>query len=264
MNILDTIVAAKRKEVEERKRRQPLDLLERKEHFHRTTFSLAEFLKDPSKTGIIAEFKRKSPSKGIINGTADLREVTAAYARLGASAISILTDEEFFGGSSQDLMAARSLNIPLLRKDFIIDPYQIYEARAIGADVILLIAACLTPEETRKLAMLAAEMQLSVLLELHDEEELGHVNEFTPIVGINNRNLKTFEVNIEKSLEMASKLPPHAIKVAESGIDKIATIQLFRENGFDGFLIGEQFMKAADPAKAFELFIQELKSNKLG
>lgn len=263
MNILDTIVASKRKEVEDRKRRQPLDLLERKPHFFRPTFSLAQFLKDPSKTGIIAEFKRKSPSKGIINGTADVREVTAAYAQSGASAISILTDEEFFGGSSQDLMAARSLNIPLLRKDFIIDPYQIFEAKAIGADVILLIAACLKPEETRNLAMLAAEMQLSVLLELHDEEELGHVNDFTPIIGINNRNLKTFEVNIEKSLEMASRLPSDAIKVAESGIDKIATIQLFKENGFDGFLIGEQFMKAADPAKAFKAFVEEMKVNKV-
>ncbi len=262
MNILDTIVAAKKFEVEERKQIKSLDQLEKEPYFQRNPLSLADFLKDPAKTGIIAEFKRKSPSKGIINGTATVQDVTAAYAKGGASAISILTDERFFGGSIMDLQDARHLGIPLLRKDFIVDPYQIYEAKAIGADIILLIAACLDPKQVISFAALAQELGLSVLLELHDEEELEHVCEYTPIIGINNRNLKTFEVNIEKSLQMASRLPSAALKVAESGIDKVATIKMFRENGFDGFLIGEQFMKAPDPATAFENFINELKEEK--
>ncbi|WP_290792031.1 indole-3-glycerol phosphate synthase TrpC [Flavihumibacter sp. UBA7668] len=261
MNILNTIIAAKRIEVEERKKTTPLNALEKKAFFQRTPLSLASFLKNPDKTGIIAEFKRKSPSKGNINSNADVTQVTGAYARFGASAISVLTDEQFFGGSAQDLEAARQLDIPLLRKDFMIDSYQVYEAKAMGADIILLIAACLKPTEVYELSKLAKELGLSVLLELHDEEELKHVGEFTPIVGINNRNLKTFEVNIEKSLEMASKLPPNCLKVAESGIDKVEMIQLFKKNGFDGFLIGEQFMKASNPAKSFEQFINELNNN---
>ncbi len=245
-------------EVEERKKTTPLNVLEKKAFFQRTPLSLASNLKNPAKTGIIAEFKRKSPSKGNINNNADVAQVTGAYASFGASAVSVLTDEQFFGGSALDLEAARQLDIPLLRKDFMIDSYQIYEAKAMGADIILLIAACLEPAEVYELSKLATELGLSVLLELHDEAELKHVGEFTPIVGINNRNLKTFEVNIEKSLEMASKLPSNCLKVAESGIDKIEMIQLFKKNGFDGFLIGEQFMKAADPARAFEQFVNEL------
>ncbi|WP_290712119.1 indole-3-glycerol phosphate synthase TrpC [Flavihumibacter sp. CACIAM 22H1] len=229
MNILDTIIAAKKIEVEERKAQRPLPILEKEVFFNRTPLSLAQFLKDPARTGIIAEFKRKSPSKGAINTQADVGAVTAAYANCGASAISVLTDESFFGGTADDLRVARQQMVPLLRKDFMIDAYQVYEAKAMGADIILLIAACLGPRQVLDLSRLAQDMGLSVLLELHDESELNHVNEYTPIVGINNRNLKTFEVNIEKSLEMAAKLPAACLKVAESGIDKVDMIRLLNK-----------------------------------
>lgn len=261
MNFLETIIAAKRIELAVRKKQRPVDILEQETLFQRTCFSLSDFLQDPDKTGIIAEFKRRSPSKGLINGTATVQDVTNAYAIHGASAISVLTDEQFFGGTEDDLKAARFNQVPLLRKDFMIDSYQLYEAKAMGADVILLIAACLNPDEVFEMSKLATELGLSVLLELHDESELQHVGEFTPIVGINNRNLKTFEVDIEKSLDMAAKLPSNCLKVAESGIDKVEMIRLFKQHGFSGFLIGEQFMKAENPADAFENFIHELKSN---
>lgn len=259
MNILDTIIAAKRIEVAVRKQQSPAAELEKSEALLRKKISLQQFLLDNSRTGIIAEFKRRSPSKGNINTAADVGAVTKAYTDNGASALSILTDEQFFGGSTADLQAARINNIPILRKDFIIDEYQLLEAKAIGADVILLIAACLSPEEVKTLAKAAHQLDLEVLLELHGEDELAHVNEFTPIVGINNRNLKTFEVDIERSLVMASLLPTNTIKVAESGIDKVENILLFKENGFHGFLMGEFFMKAPDPGLAFRQFVQQLK-----
>lgn len=259
MNILDTIIAAKRIEVAERKQQTPATELEKSSALLRQKISLQQFLLDKTLTGIIAEFKRRSPSKGTINAAADVVAVTKAYADNGAAALSILTDDHFFGGSTGDLLAARINNIPILRKDFIIDEYQLLEAKAMGADVILLIAACLSPEEVKSLAKAAHQLDLEVLLELHGEEELVHVNEFTPIVGINNRNLKTFEVDIERSLVMASLLPASTIKVAESGIDKVENILLFKENGFRGFLMGEFFMKAADPGLAFRQFVQQLK-----
>jgi indole-3-glycerol phosphate synthase len=259
MNILDTIIAHKRTEITERKAALTIQQLERTEEFRRSTFSLAEFLKDENRTGIIAEFKRRSPSKGVINDNADIVEVTRAYAGNGAAALSVLTDEKFFGGTTADLEAARINKIPILRKDFIIDEYQLVEARSMGADVILLIAACLSPGQVKTMAKTATDLGLEVLLELHGEEELDHVCDFTPIVGINNRNLKTFTVDIERSLAMASRLPAHTIKVAESGIDKVENVRLFQEHGFRGFLIGEQFMKSADPAIAFQQFVIALK-----
>lgn len=258
MNILEAIIAEKRIEVELRKKQVPLENLRLSALYNRQGFSLVEFLQSDAHTGIIAEFKRKSPSKGIINDKANVVDVTRAYAANGASALSVLTDHSFFGGSTEDLIAARVNSLPILRKDFIIDEYQLEEARAMGADVILLIAACLSPDEVRKLAKAAQELGLEVLLELHDEEELGHVCEFTPVVGINNRNLKTFTVDIERSLAMASRLPEGTIKVAESGIDSVANIKIFREHGFRGFLIGEHFMKAPDPGKAFADFVADL------
>lgn len=261
MNILDTIVAHKRMEVAARKAGTPAAALEKQEGFNRKVLSLKEFLLNDARTGIIAEFKRKSPSKGLINGTADVVEVTSAYAKY-ASGLSVLTDENFFGGSTADLIAARVNQVPILRKDFIVDEYQILEARAMGADVILLIAACLTPEEVKRLATFATQLGLEVLLELHDEEELAHICDETILVGINNRNLKTFKVDIERSLAMAQRIPDNRIKIAESGINAVENILLFRNNGFRGFLIGENFMKAADPAKAFEDFVQELKAAK--
>ncbi|MFT4024555.1 MAG: indole-3-glycerol phosphate synthase TrpC [Flavihumibacter sp.] len=258
MNILDTIVARKRQEVAERKSVMPIAELERAPAFGRETFSLAKSLLDKDRNGIIAEFKRRSPSKGVINATASVEDVTRAYAGNGAAALSVLTDTDFFGGSTADLVAARSNRIPILRKDFMIDEYQLYEAKAMGADVILLIAACLSPAAVYDLAQKARGLGLEVLLELHAEEELRHINEFTEIVGINNRDLKTFQVDIDRSLRMAAQLPQGVLKVAESGIDKVENVQRFRENGFHGFLIGERFMKAPDPAIAFQQFVAAL------
>jgi indole-3-glycerol phosphate synthase len=170
----------------------------------------------------------------------------------------VLTDEIFFGGSTEDLIKARVNNIPLLRKDFIVDEYQIAEAKAMGADVILLIAACLTPAEVKRLAQFANSLQLEVLLELHDEEELAHICDETVLVGINNRNLKTFAVDIERSLAMAKRIPAGKVKIAESGISSPENIRLFKAHGFRGFLIGENFMKEANPAGAFEQFVKAL------
>jgi indole-3-glycerol phosphate synthase len=218
-------------------------------------------LLDDTRTGIITEFKRKSPSKGIINATADVVTVTSAYANYGASGLSVLTDEQFFGGSTNDLVRARVNEIPILRKDFVIDEYQILEAKAMGADLILLIAACLTPAEVQSLAEFARSLQLEVLLELHAEEELEHICDATELVGINNRNLKTFVVDIERSLNMATRIPAGKIKIAESGINDPANIRLFKEHGFKGFLIGENFMKTPDPGKAFHDFITQLASH---
>lgn len=258
MNILDKIIEYKKKEVAERKERMPVQQLEKQSFFSRRTLSLKQFLLDPSRTGIIAEFKRQSPSKGVINGDADVVAVTSAYANNGASGLSVLTDEQFFGGSTDDLVKARVNEVPILRKDFVIDEYQITEARAMGADLILLIAACLTPAEVKRLAAFARSLQLEVLLELHAEEELEHICDDTELVGINNRNLKTFEVDIERSLKMAENIPAGKIKIAESGISAPANIRLFKQHGFRGFLIGENFMKEKDPGAAFKHFITQL------
>jgi indole-3-glycerol phosphate synthase len=260
MNILDKIIEHKKKEVAERKERVPVQELEQQSFFSRKTLSLKQFLLDDTRTGIIAEFKRKSPSKGIINATADVVTVTSAYAKYGASGLSVLTDEQFFGGSTNDLIQARINQVPILRKDFVIDEYQIVEAKAMGADLILLIAACLTPAEVKRLAEFARSLQLEVLLELHAEEELEHICDATELVGINNRNLKTFVVDIERSLNMAARIPAGKIKIAESGISDPANIRLFKEHDFKGFLIGENFMKTQDPGSAFHNFITQLET----
>ena len=258
MNILDKIIDYKRSEVEERRLEVSTSELEKSFYFTRKTLSLKESLQAGKKTGIIAEFKRRSPSKGIINDKVNVTDVTTAYTENGASALSVLTDENFFGGSNNDLIGARVNEIPILRKDFIIDEYQVIEAKSIGADVILLIAACLTPAEVKRLATFAKKLNLETLLELHDENELGHVCDETKLIGVNNRNLKTFEVNIDQSLKMAEKIPGDKIKIAESGISSVEDILLFRENGFKGFLIGELFMKEEDPAIAFAEFVNAL------
>jgi indole-3-glycerol phosphate synthase len=259
MNILDTIIEEKKIEVSRLKELVPVTVLEQSEFFTRDTFSLKQFLLDETKTGIIAEFKRKSPSKGIINDHSDVVEVTKAYADNGASCLSVLTDVKFFGGTADDLKKARVNDIPILRKDFMIDEYQIVEARAMGADVILLIAACLSPERVKELAIFAKSLQLEVLLEIHNEDELQHICDATEIVGINNRDLKTFTVDINRSLELGKKIPAEKIKIAESGISNIETISTFKTAGFRGFLIGENFMKTPDPTIAFAGFVQQLK-----
>jgi indole-3-glycerol phosphate synthase len=259
MNILDKIIAHKKIEVAAAKALVSLQQLQQSPNFNRTVFSMKQFLLDEAKTGIIAEFKRKSPSKGIINDKATVEEVTAAYTLHGASTLSVLTDEHFFGGSTADIVKARVNNIPILRKDFIVDAYQIAEARAMGADVILLIAACLSPLQVKELATYANSLQLEVLLELHTEEELGHICDETAIVGINNRDLKTFTVDINRSIALSKKIPAGKIKIAESGINSIETIRTFKNEGYHGFLIGENFMKEPDPTIAFAHFVQQLK-----
>ena len=259
MNILDKIIAQKKIEVAAAKEVASLQQLQQSPNFNRPVFSMKQFLLDEGKTGIIAEFKRKSPSKGIINDQVLVEDVTAAYTLHGASALSILTDENFFGGSTADLVKARVNNIPVLRKDFMIDSYQIAEAKAMGADVILLIAACLTPMQVKELATYANSLQLEVLLELHTEDELGHICDETAIIGINNRNLKTFEVDINRSIALSKKIPVDKIKIAESGINNIETIRTFKNEGYQGFLIGENFMKEPDPMIAFAHFVHQLK-----
>jgi indole-3-glycerol phosphate synthase len=258
MNILEQIVAHKKKEVEQRKREVGVTQLEHERMFVRKTYSLKRFITDPTKTGIIAEYKRRSPSKGVINDRDSVESVTRMYAAYGASGISVLTDHTFFGGSLDDLVAARDNDVPLLRKDFMIGEYQVVEAKAYGADVILLIAACLTPAEVKNLAATAKSLELEVLLELHDDSELEHVCDEVDVIGINNRNLKNFEVDLQHSIRMAEKIGNGFIKIAESGINDVKNIRFLKEHGFQGFLIGEYFMKQEDPGAAFKEFTYSL------
>jgi indole-3-glycerol phosphate synthase len=259
MNILNEILAHKKKEVSERKARSPIGELQNSPLFSREGLSLKKSLLDESATGIIAEFKRRSPSKGMLCAGADAQAITSAYFRNGASALSILTDTKYFGGSLEDLIQSRGNELPILRKDFIIDEYQIVESKAIGADVILLIAACLTPQEVRKLSRFARKLHLEVLLEIHQEEELNHVCDETEIVGVNNRDLKTLRVDPGLSLRLAEKIASDKIKISESGIQDPDTICQLKKSGFRGFLIGEAFMKESDPAIAFASFVNRLK-----
>lgn len=258
MNILETIVEHKKGEVDRRKEDWPLAELEKQRYFRRDTLSLKSWLLDRRKTGIIAEYKRRSPSKGVINNRDSVEAVTKAYYGYGASGLSILTDGEFFGGSLDDLIAARDNSLPILRKDFMIDEYQLVEAKAFGADVILLIAACLSPQEVKNLSASAKNLGLEVLLELHAEEELDHICDTVDIVGVNNRNLKNFEVDLEHSVRLAQQIDDRFIKVAESGINDVRNIQYLKGFGFKGFLIGEYFMKQPSPMLAFKDFSYQL------
>jgi indole-3-glycerol phosphate synthase len=259
MNILEKIVLKKREWIFQQKVKNPLEIIMHGSGYRRTSFSLLEKVRSSNDPAIIAEFKRKSPSKGNIYEQADVVQVTSDYQKAGASAISILTDHEFFGGSDQDLIDARAhLSIPILRKDFIIDAYQIHEAKSLGADIVLLIAACLSKDEVKQFSELAKSLGMEVLLELHDEEELEHICSTVDFVGINNRSLKTFDVDVQRSLKMATAIPDSFCKVAESGIDDPNQIKLFRSNGFEAFLIGEYFMKTHQPGIALDKFIQQI------
>ena len=260
MNILETIIAKKRVEVEERKRSKPIAQLEKGPFFKNEVIDFKKFLSRSDMTGIIAEFKRRSPSKGIINDTATVEEVTTAYTKYGASGLSILTDEEFFGGSLNDLLAATVHEVPLLRKDFMIDEYQLVESKAYGAEVILLIAACLSAEDVKRLAEAAKNIGLNVLLEIHHDGELEHICDAVDVVGVNNRDLKTFTVDIHRSIELGKKIPADKIKIAESGIHDAATVRILQQHGFKGFLMGEKFMKEKDPGAAFATFVEALKT----
>jgi indole-3-glycerol phosphate synthase len=258
MTILDQIIVNKKQEVEALKKQFTIADLEKREFFGRKVLSFKDFLLNRS--GVIAEFKRKSPSKGIINATADVAETTLAYNNAGASALSVLTDEQFFGGSNENLLKARRVNeIPVLRKDFIIDEFQIVEAKSIGADIILLIASNLEIKQCLTLAKFAKNLGLNVLLEVHNKEELKFINEFVDAVGVNNRNLNTFTVDVNTSLNLVKDIPNDFLKISESGIYKPETIKMLKSAGFQGFLIGENFMREANPGEACKKFIEELK-----
>ncbi|MBK7476365.1 MAG: indole-3-glycerol phosphate synthase TrpC [Haliscomenobacter sp.] len=260
MNILDDIVAHKRKEVASRKERYPVKWLEQSIFFETPAVSLRQSLLRADKSGIIAEFKRRSPSKGDINPGASVEQVTIGYVQAGASALSVLTDEPFFGGSNGDLSEARKFNAcPILRKDFIVDEYQIVEAKSIGADAILLIAACLEKDRLRQLAQTAASLGLEVLMEVHAAEELDHWIPEIKLLGVNNRNLKTMTVSVQTSIELFASIPSEALAVSESGINDPAVIVELKDIGYKGFLMGEHFMQDAAPEKKCQDFIQQLR-----
>ncbi len=264
MSILDTIVIRKKEELIERKAQRSVAELEASPFFDRETYSLSQALRNAN-PGIIAEFKRKSPSKGIINDQADVAETTQGYVQAGATALSVLTDVDFFAGSDGNLCIARAQNqVPILRKDFTIDEYQITEAKALGADAILLIAAILPPPRVLALAQWAHQLGLEVLLEVHDENELQQtalnevITPFIDVVGVNNRDLNTFNTTIETSIQLADLMPEDLVKISESGINDPANIRTLMQYGYQGFLIGEYFMKQPNPSEACADFIQKL------
>lgn len=260
MNILDEIIAHKRKEVADKKALYPAALLEKSTYFDTPCVSLAHYVTRPDLSGIIAEIKRRSPSRGDINPFVNVERVSIGYMQAGASALSILTDETYFGGKNEDLTLARRMNFcPILRKDFIVDEYQIIEARSIGADAILLIAASLNPDEIAHLSAFAKGLGMEVLMEVHNGEELDRsLCDTLDLVGVNNRNLKDFSVRIETSLELAERIPARFVKVAESGLRDPAEVIRLREAGFSGFLMGQAFMETAQPHKACQAFVDEL------
>ena len=260
MNILDQIIASKKKEVALKKSVVSIAQLENSDLFNKKTNSLSKSIIN-STSGIIAEHKRRSPSKATINDSFAVEDVVKGYENAGASGISVLTDIQYFGGSLEDLLLARaSVQIPLLRKEFIVDEYQLLEAKAFGADAILLIAAVLTKEEIKQLSEFAQSLALEVLLEVHNQEELDKSSmPSLDLIGVNNRNLKTFEVSLQNSIDLINHIPNDFVKISESGITTTNDIKLLRSHGFQGFLIGESFMKTDNPGKSLAQFINELK-----
>lgn len=262
MNILDKIVVRKREELIFRKNNKTLESLKKSHFYKRSTVSLEEKLRSKKEVGIIAEFKRQSPSKGIINKSdSKVEDVVKGYKNAGVSAISVLTDIDFFGAREEDILIAReNCDLPILRKEFIIDTYQVHEAKAMGADLVLLIGAILTKATSQLLSNVATDLGLEVLYEIHDESEIELIPDNVNIVGINNRDLKHFIVDFERSMRMFNMLPEHHIKIAESGISNPITVADLTRKGFDGFLIGETFMKEANPGEACHDFINLIKN----
>lgn len=259
MNILEKIVADKRKELAEINMNERSKELEKSIFFNRETYSLQRKINDNFLSGIIGEFKRKSPSKGTINDKSTVEEVTVAYVNAQVSGLSILTNEKYFGGNPEDLIIARNLNkIPILRKEFIVSEFQIIESKSIGADAILLIAAILTKEEIFNFSKLAKSLKMEILLEIHEESELDFLNQYIDLVGVNNRNLKTFITDIELSKKLAHQISNDLTKVTESGLNEAKQIKELAEFGYNGFLIGENFMKSSNPGEACNKFIREI------
>ncbi|PCH65060.1 MAG: indole-3-glycerol phosphate synthase [Bacteroidetes bacterium] len=262
MNILKEIIKHKKKEVTENKSLYPEKLLKKSIYFDTPTVSLKKYLLREDKAGIIAEIKRKSPSKGDINPYISVEQISIGYMQAGASALSVLTDTKYFGGKNEDLTVARKFNYcPILRKEFIIDEYQITEAKSIGADAILLIAAALSPAKSKSLAKYAKTLGLEVILEITKREDTAFFNEHIDVVGVNNRDLETFEVDIDRSIKAAKFIPKSFLKISESGISSANTIRQLKKLGYNGFLIGETFMKTSRPAKTCEKLIRSLKRN---
>jgi len=263
MTILDKIIAHKRQEVTNRQSLVPTKQLEQSLYMEAPPLSLHRYLLRNDLSGIIAEFKRKSPSKGFMNQHAPVERTTLGYMQAGASALSVLTDAEFFGGKNEDLTIARRYNLcPILRKDFVVDEYQILEARSIGADAVLLIAAVLSAGEVLRLGRFAKSLGLEVLLEVHEAEELDRVlhPDAVTLVGVNNRNLHDFSVRLDTSGELARRIPAEFVKVTESGLTAAADIEALRAVGYRGFLIGEAFMRHSRPEKACAALVQELRA----
>lgn len=262
MTILENIAAQKRLEVAARRELVPLKMLESSLYFETTPLSLRHYLTRPGSSGLIAEFKRRSPSQGWLNRYAPVERTTIGYMQAGAAALSILTDESFFGGKAADLTLARRYNYcPVLRKDFVVDEYQIVEAKSLGADAILLIAALLTPAEIARLGRLAHSLGLEVLLEVHSADELhraGPTAEAVDLIGVNNRNLHDFSVNLDTSLALADEIPAGFGRVTESGISSAAALVTLRAAGYQGFLLGEAFMRHARPERACAALLQEV------
>lgn len=260
MSILDQIIIDKRKEVGLKKAIVSVTQLENSDLFESRTVSLSKNLRNHM-YGIIAEYKRRSPSKGEINYNFSVEEATRCYESAGACGISVLTDGKYFGGSLDDLLQAKSsVNVPLLRKEFIIDEYQILEAKAHGADAVLLIASVLTKAEIKQFSEFAQSLALEVLLEVHNLEELQKsIFPSLDMIGVNNRNLNTFEVSLEISKELSSHIPNDFVKISESGISSIQSIKELQVFGYQGFLIGENFMKTKNPGKSLSEFLNQLK-----
>ncbi len=262
MNILEQIVFDKRKEVQKAKELTSIKELEKNPLFERKGISLSNTLRQNDQLGIIAEIKRSSPSTKALVKTIDVQKISTGYIESGASALSVLTDKKYFDGTIADLNVARKYNAcPILRKDFVIDEYQIIESKSIGADCILLIAACLEPKTTSDLAKLAKSFGLDVLLEVHDEAQINtHLNPYIDIIGVNNRDLRTFKTDIQTSIDLYPLLPKELCKISESGITNGNDICQLTKTGFDGFLIGGHFMKSGQPAIACKKIIDEYKS----
>lgn len=261
MTILDTIIQSKRKDVELRKALTPVQKLETSVHFPSPTVSLSEYVLREDKIGIIAEIKRRSPSKGIINENISVERLSIGYMQAGASALSIITDKEFFGGTDRDLETARKFNYcPILRKDFIVDEYQIIESKAIGADAILLIGEVLSKAQLSQFSQLAASLGLEVLLEVHTLEALPDNLDHVSLLGVNNRNLSSFDVAFERAEQLAASLPPGPVRVAESGISDATVAKRLYDAGFRGFLIGEHFMRSSRPEEACAQFVVQLRA----
>ena len=250
MNLLEQIISHKKKEVAERKKQWSIERLQEERLYSRIALSLKKFISNPSKLGVIAEFIRRSPTRGIINDKHSVEAVTKAYKAYGASAISITTDLKYYGGSLDDLVSARDNGLPILRRDFIIDEYQLVESKAFGADAVSLIASCLTREEVMHLIKRGKSLGMEVILEIENETELEYINDLVSMVCI--RNDSAFD--LDQTIQLGSQLPPGKLKIAGIDINGAGDVRLLKQGGYDGFLIGEYFMRQENPMMAFKEF----------